>query len=98
DIAALNLDSWRAVTFGQSFHRVRRLEVAETVYDLLVPGGSLVLISHNADDGRPRPADPGSPEVPHAAVRKLILDYLGDRTRHYLATCNEGHPPPFQHT
>ena len=42
DISALNLGSQRAVTFGQSFHRVRRLEVAEAVYDLLVPGGSLV--------------------------------------------------------
>ena len=63
DIAALDLGSWRAVTFGQSFHRVRRLEVAEAVYDLLVPGGSLVLISHHVD-GRPRPADPGYPEVP----------------------------------
>jgi ubiquinone/menaquinone biosynthesis C-methylase UbiE len=97
DIAALNLGSWRAVTFGQSFHRVRRLEVAEAVYDLLVPGGSLVLISHHVD-GRPRPADPGYPEVPHAAVRKLILGYLGDGTRHYLATWNEGQPARFEHT
>jgi SAM-dependent methyltransferase len=40
DIVALNLGPQRAVTFGQSFHRVRRLEVAEAVYDLLVPGGS----------------------------------------------------------
>ena len=85
DIAALNLGSWRVVTFGQSFHRVRRLEVAETVYDLLVPGGSLVLISHDVDDGRPRPANPGYPEVPDAAVRKLIIDYLGDSTCRYLA-------------
>jgi SAM-dependent methyltransferase len=98
DIAALNLGPWRAVTFGQSFHRVRRLEVAETVYDQLVPGGSLVLISHNADDGRPRPADPGYPELPHAAVRELILDYLGDGTRHYLATWNEGQPERFEDT
>ena len=97
DIAALNLGSWRAVTFGQSFHRVRRLAVAEAVYDLLVPGGSLVLISHQVD-GRPRPADPGYPEVPHAAVRKLILDYLGDGTRRYLATWNEGQPARFEDT
>jgi len=61
DTAALNLGPQRAVTFGQSFHRVRRLEVAEAVYDLLVPRGSLILISHNADDGRPRPAGPGHP-------------------------------------
>lgn len=98
DIAALNPGSWRAVTFGQSFHRVRRLEVAEAVYDLLVPGGSLVLISHNADDGRPRPAGPGYPEIPHAAVRELIVGYLGDGTRRYLATWNQGQPERFEHT
>ena len=98
DIAALNLGPVRAVTFGQSFHRVRQREVAEAVYDLLGPGGSLVLISHNADDGRPRPANPGYPEVPQAAVRKLMLDYLGDGTRHYLATWNEGQPARFEDT
>jgi ubiquinone/menaquinone biosynthesis C-methylase UbiE len=98
DIVTLNLGSWRVVTFGQSFHRVRQLEVAEAVYDLLVPGGSLVLISHNVDDGRPRPANPGFPEVPHAAVRKLVLDYLGDGTRNYLATWNEGQPERFEDT
>ncbi len=98
DIAALAPGPLRAVTFGQSFHRVRQLEVAETGYDLLVPGGSLVLISHNADDGRPRPADPGYPEVPHAAVRELILGYLGDGTRQYLATWNQGQPARFEDT
>ena len=98
DIAAWSPDSWRVVTFGQSFHRVRRLEVAEAVHDLLVPGGALVLISHHLDDGRPRPADPGYPEIPHDAVRKLILDYLGDRTRHYLETWNEGQPARFEDT
>jgi ubiquinone/menaquinone biosynthesis C-methylase UbiE len=98
DIAALNLGPQRAVTFGQSFHRVRQLEVAETVYDLLVPDGALILISHNADDGRQRPPGPGHLEVPHAAVQKLILDYLGDSTRHYLATWNQGQPPRFEDT
>ena len=98
DIATLNFGSWRVVTFGQSFHRVRRLEVAEVVYDQLVAGGSLVLISHKVDDGRPRPANPGHPEIPHAAVTKLVLDYLGDSTRHYLATWNEGQPARFEHT
>jgi SAM-dependent methyltransferase len=97
DIAALTPGPWRTVTFAQSFHRVRRLEVAEAVYDLLVPGGSLVLISHRVD-GRPRPADPGHPEVPDAAVQKLILDYLGDGTRHYLATWNKGLPERFEDT
>jgi ubiquinone/menaquinone biosynthesis C-methylase UbiE len=98
DITALNLGSFRMVTFGQSFHRVRRLEVAEAVYDVLVPGGSLVLISHHVDDGRPRPPNPGYPEIPHAALRELVLEYLGDRTRHYLATWNEGQPARFEDT
>lgn len=97
DIAALSCGSCRVVTFGQSFHRVRRLAVAEAVYDLLMPGGSLVLISHHID-GRPRPADPGYPQIPHAAVRKLILDYLGEGTRHYLATWDEGQPARFEDT
>ena len=92
DIATLNLGLCRVVTFGQSFHRVRQREVAEAVYDLLVSGGSLVLISHHVDDGRPRPTNPGYPEIPHAAARKLIIEYLGDSTRHYLATWNEGQP------
>ena len=61
DIPKLDPHPWRAVTFGQSFHRVRQLEIAETVYDHLLPGGSLVLISHNADDGRPRPPSPVLP-------------------------------------
>ena len=83
---------------GPEVQRVRQREVAEAVYDLLEPGGSLVLISHNADDDRPRPANPGYPEVPQAAVRKLMLDYLGDGTRHYLATWNEGQPARFEDT
>lgn len=98
DLATMEPGAWRAVTFGQSFHRVRRFEVAEAVYDLLKSGGSLVLISHHVEDGRPRPANPGYPEIPHAAVRKLILDYLGDPTRHYLATWNEGQPARFEDT
>jgi hypothetical protein len=31
-------------------------------------------------------------------VRKLILDYLGDGTRHYLATWNQGQPARFGDT
>ena len=96
DLAALDGGPWRVVTFGQSFHRVRQLDVAEAVYDLLVPGGSLVLISHSVDDGRPRPADPGYPPIPHAVVQELILDYLGESTRRYLAKWNDGQPARFE--
>lgn len=97
DIAALGLGPLRAVTFGQSFHRTRRLEVTEAVYDQLEPGGSLVLISHDRD-GRPQPPSPGYPEIPHAAVRRLILDYLGEGTRRYLASWSDGLPERFEDT
>jgi ubiquinone/menaquinone biosynthesis C-methylase UbiE len=97
DIASLDLGSCRVVTFGQSFHRVRRLEVVEAVFDLLVPGGALVLISHQVD-GRPRPPDPGYPEIPHDAVRELVIDYLGEDIRRYLETWSQGQPARFEDT
>jgi ubiquinone/menaquinone biosynthesis C-methylase UbiE len=60
DIATLNLGSWRVVTFGQSFHRVRQVEVAEAIYDQLDPGGSLVLISHTMSTAAPDPSTPAT--------------------------------------
>jgi len=97
DVLSFDIVPCRVVTFGQSFHRVRRLEVAETVYDLLEPGGSLVLISHEVD-GRSRPDGPGVPSIPHAEIRELILTYLGESTRHYLANWREGQPERFENT
>jgi hypothetical protein len=76
------------VTFGQSFHRVRRLEVAEAVYDLLDPGGAIALITH-AVEGRVAPPNPGYPTIPHDEVRALIIDVLGEDTRAYLAAAEE---------
>jgi SAM-dependent methyltransferase len=96
-IEQLDIGPCRVVTFGQSFHRVRRLEVADVVFDLLVPGGSLVLIS-NALDGRPQPDGPDYPSIPHAEITELIISYLGDGTRHYLATWSQGQPERFEDT
>lgn len=97
DLPALRLDAPRVVTFGQSFHRVRRQEVAEAVFDLLEPGGSLVLVSHVVD-GRPRPAGPGQPHIPHEAVRDLVIAYLGEPTLTYLNSWNVGLPDRFEDT
>jgi ubiquinone/menaquinone biosynthesis C-methylase UbiE len=47
DLPSLGLRPARVATFGQSFHRTDRLRVAEAVYELLEPGGSIVLIAHN---------------------------------------------------
>lgn len=80
ELAELGLKPVRAVTFGQSFHRTNRLVVAETVYQLLEPGGSLVLISH--DPIRPAPAAPaGTAPIPHAQIRELISTFLNSELR-----------------
>ena len=68
------------VTFGQSFHRTTRLVVAETVYQLLKPGGSLVLISHDPTWPAP-PAPAGTSPIPHEQIRELITTFLNSELR-----------------
>jgi SAM-dependent methyltransferase len=97
DLATLDIGSCRVVTFAKSFHRVHQFDVAEMVYDILEPGGALVLVS-NVVDGRTQPVTPGYPPTPHDAIRELIISYLGDGTRRYLATWNEGQPARFENT
>jgi len=71
---------YRAVTFGQSFHWTDEARVAETVYDLLEPGGGLALIVHTTE-ARPEPPNPGAPPIPHGEIRGLVAKYLGPRLR-----------------
>jgi ubiquinone/menaquinone biosynthesis C-methylase UbiE len=80
DIPVLGLGKFRLVTFGQSFHWTERERVAEAVFEILEPGGALALISH-AHEGRPQPAGPEFPPIPHDAIRALIDRYLGPRRR-----------------
>ena len=61
---------------GQSFHWTDEQPVAETVYDMLEPGGALALIAHTVT-GRPRPPDPGVPVIPHDEIKALVQKYLG---------------------
>lgn len=50
------------------------------VYRLLVPGGSLVLISH--DPSRPAPPAPaGTAPIPHEQIRELITTFLDSPLR-----------------
>lgn len=76
DIETLDLPAMRVVTFGQSFHRVDRTPVAEVVYDLLEPGGAIVLISHDVDTSA-TPTGTGDPPIPDRRVQELITSYLG---------------------
>jgi SAM-dependent methyltransferase len=80
DIPTLDLGQFRLVTFGQSFHWTDRERVAEAVYDILEPGGALALIVH-AHAGRPQPAGPGHPPIPHDAIWALLHRYLGPHRR-----------------
>jgi SAM-dependent methyltransferase len=80
DLPGLDLGHFRLATFGQSFHWTDQERVAESVFDLLEPGGALALISH-VHEGRPQPTGPGYPPIPHEAIRALIHRYLGPHRR-----------------
>ena len=80
DLGALDLGRFALVTFAQSFHWTDREAVAEVVYDLLEPGGVLALIGHEVH-GRPQPAGPGSPPIPHEAIKALLDRHLGAERR-----------------
>jgi SAM-dependent methyltransferase len=69
---------YRLVTFGQSFHWTDERHIAETVYDILEPGGSLALIFHTVE-GHPTPPSPGRPPIPHEDIKALVKKYLGSR-------------------
>lgn len=70
---------FRLVTFGQALHWTDELSVAETVYDLLDPGGALALVVHTVQ-GRPQPPPAGVP-IPHAEITALVQSYLGSERR-----------------
>ena len=71
---------YRVVTFASSFHWTDELRVAEIVYDMLEPGGAIVMVAHSAD-GRPVPPSPGHPPIPHDELQALVIKYLGSLTR-----------------
>jgi len=88
DLPAAAPGPYRLVTFGQSFHWTDEQRVAETVYDLLEPGGALALIAHTVT-GRPRPPDPGVPPIPHDEIKALVQKYLGSTRRAGQGTAPE---------
>jgi SAM-dependent methyltransferase len=79
DLPAVAPGPYRLVTFGQSFYWTDEQHVAETVYDMLEPGGALALIGHTVA-GRPRPPDPGVPAIPHDEIKALVEKYPRRRT------------------
>jgi SAM-dependent methyltransferase len=80
DLATLELGRFRAVTFGQSLHWTDRHAVVDSVFDLLEPGGSIVLIAPEVE-GRPEPPSLGLPHIPQDDVRAVVTSYLGTDRR-----------------
>ena len=93
----LGLAPVRTVTFGQSFHRTDRLVVADLVYRLLEPGGSMVLIGH--DPSRPAPPAPaGTAPIPHDEIRTLVRTFLDSELRSGSRLVADYSVEPFQRT
>jgi SAM-dependent methyltransferase len=88
DLPAVAPGPYRLVTFGQSFHWTDERPVAETVYDMLEPGGALALIVHTVT-GRTRPPGPGVPAIPHEEIKALVGKYLGSTRRAGQGTASE---------
>jgi SAM-dependent methyltransferase len=80
DLPAAAPGPYRLVTFGQSFYWTDEVRVAEAVYDMLEPGGALVLVGHHAE-GRAVPPSPGPPRIPHDEIEELVRRYLGPARR-----------------
>jgi SAM-dependent methyltransferase len=88
DLPAVAPGPYRLVTFGLSFWWTDEQHVAEVVYDMLEPGGSLALVAHTVA-GRPRPPDPGVPPIPHDEIKALVEKYLGSTRRAGQGTAPE---------
>ena len=97
ELPKLGLSPARLVTFGQSFHRVDRLPVAEAVHDLLEPGGAMVLVSNDYRSA-PRGPLPTDPPVPHEEIRELIRRFLGAELRSGARTVASYVPERFEET
>jgi SAM-dependent methyltransferase len=80
ELPAVAPGPYRLVTFGQSFYWTDEVPVAEAVYDMVEPGGALVLVGHQAE-GRPVPPGPGPPRIPHDEIEGLARRYLGPTRR-----------------
>ena len=72
--------TYRVATFGSSFWWTDGARVAEAVYDILEPGGALVLVLHKGGTGAV-PPNPGPPPIPHAEIEALVDKYLGSTRR-----------------
>lgn len=70
----------RVATFAQSFHWMDRDRVAAIIREMLEPGGAFVQVSA-PQDGVSASGDLPYPPPPSAAIRELVVRYLGPERR-----------------
>jgi len=71
------LGRFRVATFGRSFHWMDPERVAPAVFDLLEPGGALVLLFETGERAPEPAALRPHPPPPRAAIEELLQQYLG---------------------
>ena len=76
-----DLGTFRAVTFAQSLHWMRRTEVLTAVSGMLRDGGACLHIRASTTRGIPTDVPLPHPEPPHDAIAALVGDYLGPARR-----------------
>ena len=75
DIPALDLGTFRLVTFGQSYHWTDRPLVTDLVYDMLTPGGAIAVVNH-VQAASPPPG-PGAPPIPLEEIDAILARFPG---------------------
>jgi SAM-dependent methyltransferase len=76
-----DLPSVRVVTFAQSFHWMKRPQVAAAVRSMLLPGGALVHVHATTHRGADDDVALPHPRPPWYAITELVQRYLGPQRR-----------------
>ena len=80
------------ITFAQSFHWMRREQVAGAARALLRPGGVLVHVSATTHEGVDSGREMDHPRPPWAAITALVRRFLGPQRRAGQSVLTNGTP------
>jgi SAM-dependent methyltransferase len=80
-----DLGTFDVVSFGQSFHWMEQMRVAETVHAMLREGGAFVTVGATTHEG--------DGDVPRKEIEELVRRYLGAARRAGQGTIADDGPP-----
>lgn len=80
-----DLGMFDVVAFGQSFHWMEQMRVAETVHAMLRDGGAFVTVGATTHEG--------DGDVPRKEIEELVGSYLGAARRAGQGTISDEGPP-----